>query len=256
MSAGSARIIRGEDFEALRGSGGPCALNFAQLELQADQILADARRQAERILSNARTEAKTLHEQAQEDGRRQGHQVGLEEGRQEGTDRAFKEAKERFDRQLADVLSALQQAMSQLDQTRQRWLDECTDDVLCLAIAVAERIIGRLGQFDRARVLHNLKEALELAGSQRDLAVHIHPDDRAAAEQFTDRWSNAQSQPGHVRFVFDEDISPGGAVVSFGECTLDATLETQLSRLVEELVPARAAEPQTPTETHSEEEVG
>lgn len=94
---------------------------------------------------------------------------------------------------------------------------------------------------------------MELVGSQRDLPLRTHSDDLTAAEQFARQWTESQSQRGHIEVLADDSIPPGGAVVSFGNCTLDATLQTQLDRLAAEIVPTRYSKVPSPADKDLQE---
>jgi flagellar assembly protein FliH len=232
---GTVKIIRNDEASALQTHGGLAELNFAQIEAQADAILVQAREQADEVLCQARADAEQLRKEALERARQEGLQAGLEEGRQQG----LHEAHERFDREHLSLVRALQATMQQLDQAKQQWLEESLDDLLALAVAVAQRVVVRVGQFDRDQVKQTLVKAAELVGSQRDLLIRVHPDDLATAERFACDWEAAQATASHVKVLADEGVTPGGAVIGFGECIIDAQLETQIERIAAELAPAR-----------------
>lgn len=228
---GTVKIIRNDEASALQTTGGLAELNFAEIEAQADALLRQAREQADTLLRQARADAEQLRQETLERAQQEGRHAGLEEGRQQG----LREAHERFD----SLVQSLQAAMQQLDQAKQQWLEESLDDLLTLAVAIAQRVVVRVGRFDRDQVKQTLAKAAELIGSQRDLLIRVHPDDLATAEQVAGDWEAGQATTSHVKVLADEEVTSGGAVVRFGDCIIDAQLETQIERIAAELAPGR-----------------
>lgn len=181
-----------------------------------------------------------------EEGRRQ----GLEEGREAGR-RAVERNAESAARAIAERLATLDTLLASLPAELSRRLEGAEDDMVALCHAAVCRILGeRLAT--REAVVETVREALRAAGcgphlhaaAPAPLAIHVHPrnlellrsDERIAV------WLG----PAHegLRWVADEAMQLGGCIVSTGEGSLDARLETQLAALRDVLTQRRT--PATP----------
>lgn len=110
-------------------------ISYAQL--QAEVILADARREAEALMAksreDARREAEEVFAKAREDGRQEGYAQGMAEASQES--RQLREEQAR--RMEEEVHRFMEQAGVALD----RQMDQSVADLRDLALAVAEKVV-------------------------------------------------------------------------------------------------------------------
>src|SRR5436309_1577232 len=94
------------------------AFSMADIEKQAKAIVIAARVRAERLIHAAQQEADELkriaHIQGLAQGKKEGIAKGTEEGRTLGRDQALAEQRQ----ELANLLSALTQALEELDASR------------------------------------------------------------------------------------------------------------------------------------------
>jgi flagellar assembly protein FliH len=110
-------------------------------------------------------------------------------------------------------------------------------DLVGLAVKIAERVTKAHLAAHAEAIQANLADALELAGTQSDVSVRLHPDDQATAEQFAAALLDAEGQRRHIRLKPDESVTRGGCVVSTADGEVDARIETQLSRIAAALLP-------------------
>jgi len=232
-----ATVLKAE--QAAAGVHRPRVLNLYDIAAQADRIVAEARAEADRILAEARQQAEQVRREAIEQGRREGYEQGAKEGRTA----ACEQARQEFAAQQASLIQALQSAIDQFEQQKRRLLSAAHHDLIELAVAIAARIVKRIGQLDREVVVENLREVIDRVGARNDLVVKISPQDEQAARRFFEQLVKTHEQCRHVRIVADETVSPGGCVVCTSQGRIDATIETQLDRLAEELLGSRQPEP-------------
>ena len=112
-------------------------------------------------------------------------------------------------------------------------------------MAVARRVTKRQAAIDPAVMIANLADAVRLAVRAADVRVVVHPDqrqtDRAGAPKAS---SSTGPSLTHVELVDDPTITPGGCrVLTRGGGEVDARIETQLDRIVAEMMPMEAQEP-------------
>ena len=216
-------------------------LDLGDIAHQAARIEAAAQTKAAQIEKAARERAARMTETASaegfEQGRAAGYEAGLVEGRSQGRG------------------DALQQAQAEIEQLQRTWIDtggkleshlrtverEARQSVLELAMRLAEKIVHRTVQVDNTVVVDQVAAAFTYALGDYDVTVRISPDDRPTLEQAMPGLMDQFGRFEHVKLVDDGEIRRGGCVLSFGQGCVDATLDTQLRRIVELLMP----EPET-----------
>ncbi len=226
--------------------------SMRDIEEQAASLVKQARQAAELVLARAQREADTLRKQAREEGRAAGYNAGLEkgmaEGRAEGLQRATEEGRAaghaaglaEVGPQLTAAHAALAAAVTQIDAGRRDLEQAATAEVVQLALAVARRVTKRQAAIDPAVMIANLADAVRLAVRAGDVRIVVHPDQRQTIERELPRLKLDWPSLTHVELVDDPTITPGGCRVltrSGGE--VDARVETQLDRIVAEMMPAK-----------------
>lgn len=232
-------VIKGRD--ARRVGLRTEVLNLVDLEAEAEGIIARARAEARGLLEAARRQGRELAERARAEGYRAGRQQGLSEGRQEGQEQALAEARGVFAQQQERLVSSLAEAVEQLERQKRAILARAHSDLVGLAVAIAEKAIKRAGLLERSVVEENLREAIELVGGASDVVVRVHPEQLEAMRVFAERLLEQEGRLRHVRVVADEQVGPGGCVVSTAGGQVDARLETQVERIAEQLLPGKGA---------------
>lgn len=203
------------------------AFNFDDLSQQADAYLLQVRARANDIVQQAQREAAAVLPE-QEARVRQAAERTVQQ-------RALQLAGELVHERVQTLLPALEQAVSALRQAREEWLAHWEQQALCLASAIAARVVRReLAQApDIGRVL--LREALELTAGSTHLRIRLNPAD---LESFGDSFHQlvAELAPrASAEWIGDSTVSPGGCVVETEHGRVDQRIETQLARIEQEL---------------------
>ena len=200
---------------------------------QADQILRDAQAQAQQLIDGA--EAVGL-----EQGKAAGYEQGLAEGREQGKAQALAEAAE----QLTQLQQAWVAAAQQWEAQQQTLHRQARQDVLKLAVMLARKVVHRVVEQDNQVAADQVAAALSHVLRPSDVTVRICPDDRQVVEEALPAVANTMSQLKHVQLVDDPAVGKGGCIVSFGQGQIDASIDTQLDRVVQLLLPSDDADPQ------------
>ncbi|MCX5661138.1 MAG: FliH/SctL family protein [Planctomycetota bacterium] len=202
----------------------------AAAEGRARKTVGDAEQEAARLVSGAHAKG---HEKGLAEGTARGLAQGLEEGRKQGRAEALQQSSAEFKR--------LQQAWAAAAadwEARRETLDrEARDAVLDLALTLAEKLVHRIIQVDRSVVVDQIANALAHVMRDQDLAVRICPQDRAVVGEALPELLREFSHLKHLHLVDDPAIGPGGCVIVYGQGRIDATIETQLQRVVELMLP-------------------
>jgi len=171
--------------------------------------------QDEAIRPQTVEEIEALQKQAYEEAKQAGHAEGLKQGLQEMTNKA---------NQLQKVFNFLKQPLNELDKEVEQQLTE-------LAILLAQQLLQKESKLDAQHIQSLVHESLEyLPVKSRDIEVHLNPDDIALLQQ-AEIDINAQSW----NCITDKSVTRGGCVIESATSHIDATVETRVQQLVDQL---------------------
>ena len=224
--------------------------SMRDIEEQAQSMVRQSRQAAEQVLGRAQREADALRQSAREEGKAQGYAAGLAQGMVEGRAEGLRRATEEghaaghaaglaeVGPQLSAAHAAITSALAQIDASRHDLEQAATNEVVQLALAVARRITKRQAAVDPGVLAANLSDALSLAVRAADVRLVVHPDQRVTIEQELPRLKLEWTSLTHVELVEDPSITPGGCrVLTRGGGEIDARIETQLDRIIAEMMP-------------------
>jgi len=223
-------------------------LDLGDLGAQAEKIREQAKQEAEAILVAAQEVAQQLkaasEEAAAERGHAEGLARGLEEGRAQGKQEALAEAQE----QLNALTAAWSATADGWQQQRSAMQRDAREAVLDFALRVAEKVVHRVIELDGDTATRQVEAALESVLSAHDVTVRIHPDDRVVVEDALPKLVMHMGGLEHVTLVDDEAMGRGGCALSCGSGEVDATIETQVARIAELIMPGGKAESSSETD--------
>jgi len=213
-------------------------LDLGDLARQGNNVRAAAASEANSILAAARAERARLIDGAYEEGfakgREAGHREGLASGSREGAAAALAERKAG----LLGVEQAWGAALDSFATQRDQMLLEARHDVLRLAVMLGERVTKRQVSIDPgSTAVAQLEAMLALLTRPTRLVVSVCPEDedlvRAALPAVVSRFP-AQ----HLELRADPSLGRGSCVARMaGGASIDASIETQLDRIVAALLP-------------------
>jgi flagellar assembly protein FliH len=80
-----------------------------------------------------------------------------------------------------------------------------------------------------------------LLSEPTNVKIALHPEDRALIEDMLPRLHQSLQDGVHIGLVDDPALARGGCVLSTKGGDIDASIDTQVRRLAEALLPERAA---------------
>ena len=215
--------------------------DLGDLQKQAAGIVEAARVEAERMISEAQTQAATLAGEAAPRGFAEGRVQGLAEGREEGCRIGREEVIGQYTTELASLAESWTAAIDGFEAARSATLQKAREDIVELALAMAGRIARRVVEADPAVVQDQVAEVISLVTAASGMTLSINPDDRKLVQAVLPALCERLEKPGHIELRDDPDVDRGGCVLSTGKGVIDATLEKQLERIAEVLLPNSSA---------------
>ncbi len=230
-------------------------LDLGDLARQGEAIKARAVAQADQILKRAQDEAKQVAQSASNRGYQEGLQRGLAEGRKQGLEAGRKQAIEERKGELDRLQAEWTESLDHFIDARKGLLIEARLDVLRLALAIAERVVFRTVELDPAVIEDQMAEAMSLLAKRSAVVIRVNPADLAHAQEILPALVEKMQQCEHATLAADESLTPGGCILQAGTTSIDATIETQVDRIVAALLPddpglhaESQPEPQPPNE--------
>ena len=225
-------------------------LQYAQV--QADQMLLEAKRQAEKILGDARQEAQRHAEMLYEDARRNGWETGHAEGVSQGSAQALEEnrrvCEEKIKARSEEVAQFLERANAALD----RQMDENIGELRELAIAVAEKVIAVSLRSSSEVIGRMIQAAVDKRKRREWVRIHIAECDAKRMARLSPALTAAlASLSSQVRIIPMADDEPGTCIIEMPDEIIDASAATQIHNIRSMLadIPADEAEgPASPEE--------
>ncbi len=233
-----------------RAGSAALALDLCDLQQQADLVVAKARRDAAEIIAAARQEAAAIVAAAGERGYHDGMERGLVEGREEGAAAARTEVGAAHEERLSEIAAAWTATLERWEQRFASMLLDAREDVLTFAFAMARKIVLRTPEVDPTVVRAQLAETLSLLCRPSEVTIEVHPDDRPLVDESLPALLEYIAKCEHAHVRESTAITRGGCIVRTAHGAIDATLEKQIDRIAETLLPARPdAEPRAGTDT-------
>ncbi len=205
---------------------GMSEVQFAQL--QAQEILGDARRQAQELLEQAKLEAQEEIERAKAEaaaeGQREGYQRGLEEAMQ-----TAREEREQLAHELSGQVEAfLEKASAALDKQ----LDDNVNELRDLAIAIGEKVVSVSLKSSGDVIARMVQAALDKRRRREWVRIYIAETDAKRMGQIPASLANSLSAiSDRVRIIPMAGEDSGACVIETPDEIIDASASTQLHNI-------------------------
>jgi flagellar assembly protein FliH len=186
-----------------------------RLAREREHILQEAQDEAERCLASAQEQAVALTTAAYEHGFRRGEEA----------------ARQALTAQLSPVLSAFQQATTEIAHLRATVLQQAEEDIITLAFQLARKIIQYEALEHREVLAATLTRALEYVAEQNQIVVRVHPDDFHYATELKEELGPARGDIKTLTIQGDTSVGRGGCLVESSLGTIDARIEAQFDEL-------------------------
>ena len=216
---------------------GASVFDLRELTRETEQLRAEAKQQAQEIMHRANVESRKLIDSATDRGFAEGKEQGLAEGRAEGNQTGREEAIAEFAPQLKELQTAFIAVVQKWEADLNSMLLAAREDVLDFALAMAEKVTHRIVQTDTSVIGDQVAEALKLLVAPRVVTISVAPQDRALVESMLPELMAVTNTCTHATIRDDDSVTRGGCIISTGAGRIDATIERQIQRIVDTLLP-------------------
>ncbi|MBO6512825.1 MAG: hypothetical protein JJ974_02520 [Phycisphaerales bacterium] len=230
-------IIKRADLETYTRDAVP--MDLGDLQKRGEAVIAAAQEEAARILKEATEERERLVSDASETGHEEGYKAGFAKGQEAGTIEGTQQAEIEHTQRLESLASNWSSALEQWDTDRIDLMINARNEVIELAAHIASRVIKRTIDLDPEVVVDQLEVVLETLVTPTDIRIKTHPSDTELLKRVMPAMIQQCSACNHAELAEDDALTPGSCVVTTkGGGTIDASISTQLNRIVATLLPA------------------
>ena len=147
----------------------------------------------------------------------------FEQGRQQG----LKEGHESVD----NALITLETSSQKLLESERDFLRKAERQIVLLALAAAEKIVGREVTADSEIVIFTVTEALKEIADKVKITIHLNPREMENVMSHRRELMDVHHDIAELEFEADERIKPGGCLIE----TLVGAVDGRLSSQIEEI---------------------
>ena len=132
---------------------------------------------------------------------------------------------------LKQACQAARSAAEQLRRFQQGLLAEAEEQLVCLAVEIARKVLMQEIQAGRHEIDPIVAEALKHAPTRGEVVVHLNPEDYARC----DSAGAPGGEPDALRFVADPNVPRAECVLETAEGTIESSVEQNLANVAEAL---------------------
>lgn len=213
-------------------------LDLGDLKAQGETLKTRATREAEDVLTAARAEHRKLVEAGYQEGFAKGLAEGLAAGQAKGLAAGREAALAERREQLTKVESALAKVTGEFEAEREEILLAAKQDVLRLALAMAERVVKRALRADPGLVVDQVVAALAQLSRPTRVVIAVNPDDLELVQLAMPKLAMKLGAAAQAELIADGGLERGSCHLrTGGGGEIDASIRTQLDRINEALLP-------------------
>lgn len=172
------------------------------------------------ILAQAREEAEAKVREAYAEGMRRGMEAG----------------EQKFRESVSESARLLHEAATRLEQARREFLDELEPQVVQLAASIASKILEREATVSEALIKRTTRTVLEKLMDEEHVVLRANPADLEALREYRVELLEQFEGIQRLDIVADETIDAGGCIAQSDAVRIDGRLESQLERILNELL--------------------
>ncbi len=194
---------------------------------EAEKILEKAQAQAEIIVNTARLEVSGLYEKAENEG----YQAGMAQAAAEAQQHS-----QQIAGQLQQLVERLESGINQAQKDRMDLIDSVEPAVLKLVTDSVEKIVRHEIKTDPRIVLRNIKACLRRIKDVNEVTVRVSPAELAFVKSQREELISCSECIHSAAIVDDRRVGSGGCIVESTSGDFDATVDTQLERIMNRIM--------------------
>lgn len=205
-------------------------VSFAQI--QAEQILADARGRAQEIIDQARLEAEVKSQELYETSRQSGLEAGRAEGVAQGVAQAMEEGRKSQERQAAALAAEFDSFLERAGAALDRQMEDNVEELRDLAIAIAEKVVCVSLKSSSEVICRMIQTAIDKRKRREWAHIYIAECDAKHLTRVPASLMTALSAlSDRVRIIPMADDEAGTCIIETPDEIVDASAATQMNNI-------------------------
>ena len=164
---------------------------------------------------------------AAEEGYRRGFEEGKKTGYSEGLSHGKSESK--------NITDQIQPLLSDIARQKNEILLFAENDLLNLALMIAEKVVGSLASSHKELVIDTIKKSLPILLEKSRLTIKVAPEQEEFVRQNFENILSLDRDLKEIKIESDRRIGPGGCILETVSGRVDARIEKQLEVLTSAL---------------------
>lgn len=177
------------------------------------------KKEAEKILENANVRKEEIEKQAYEQGFSSGKAIGLEEGKSK----------------YNEALSKIGNSINSLLNVKNELIREYEPEIIKLAISIAEKIVKREVTIKSDHIVEIVSSLVNQLKDKSKVIIKLSPEDFEDLKN-SEKLGKLKYISTNFEIIEDPTLSKGDVMVDTSFGVIDASINSQLKRIEEELV--------------------
>ncbi len=175
------------------------------------------------------------HHLKEEENSQEVLQREIEAAIQKGYDEGFSQGLVEAKKTLADSINKVNNLVKEFIDLKSNMLVEAEEQVLKLALAIAQKVILEEPKQNPNMVRNIVKEAIKQLIDKEELVVKVHSNDVVSIKEIENQLFTT-GVGAKVKIVADDYITAGGCIVESRSGSIDADLKTQCEEIKSNLL--------------------
>ncbi len=172
------------------------------------------------ILARARVDAEEQARAAYEEGLK----LGIADGEQQ------------FRVSVGETAAVLLDAAGRIEEAHRQFLQEIEPQLVRLAASIASKIIDREAQISEDVIKRTVRVALEKTIGEEHVVLRVNPKDLELLRAYRTELLQEFEGLSRIELVADETIDAGGCIAQTEALRIDGRLNSQLEKILNELL--------------------
>lgn len=150
-------------------------------------------------------------------------------------DKGVQAGMERMESDYGVSIKTLQSMCEQLNTIRETILKNSLSEMRDLVLLISEKIIRHSVESQKETIIRTVEDAIQQAVKSDEFVITVNPDDYITIKTKSADFISSVSGLENIIVRSDASVDKGGCMIESSNCTVDATLVSQLEIIAESL---------------------
>jgi flagellar biosynthesis/type III secretory pathway protein FliH len=148
----------------------------------------------------------------------------------EARQRGYEDGMDHARLEISEATEVIKNVANSILGSRQKLVNDIEDNIVSLAVEIAEKVIAEQIKVDPEVVLSVTRKALMVATDRENLVLRINPDDLDVVKNSKEEITSLMDGIRKIEIIPDRRIGRGGVVLETRVGNVDARIQSQLEQ--------------------------